>query len=826
MTAARRPSLRNRTLQRHQSRGLDGVGPNPFEPETEVEQGMSDEEQATSTTASTWHNPSVSRRRPRFVPQQIRAVFAAIYVVVLIAFAFWTGGIPRFDATGAWFWTGLLLIIMAAAFVEPFFGTPADAVANGSAVIVVAAAFPGSEGAPQLGLDDGQLLYGRILAGAYGVLALVLGLTTIALRVDPNRGKASEYRLFLARATRNIGAGRVAYSILFLLTAYAAFQSRPSVLFVAIGFWILVAIARPLEWLYLNHPRRTTAEGHATATVAALSDPGLVSLEAPPGASIEPGDIFNAGASRLEVLDTSILGEGTWAIASVTQGLLPRLGSIAERSGSESTTGVGYVDAGTDLKSLVVSVSPSRPDLHQGNIVSVDVAGRQVLYQIVAAQVKSSRLDEDITHSRVSVEAAKLGSWDTDLKRFVPTGWLPTPGAIVRAVPEVDARVTTDAIGSLPGTSLAVEPDVSKLVTHGTAILGVLGSGKSTFAHELIRRAAVADCKVLVIDTTPEYEQELNDVVPVGSQVIADDINTAISGTATQVADAVDRGGNRDAFRAAIRSDLESFLSSGQLVRVYDLTKFQVTKQVSFRDRSTGSAGFDACTLPEITAVIAEEALSLVKTERRSAPYLWVVLEEGHYLVPEFSSVSAKDDTKAVAQAVKVFLQGRKYGLGALVITQRTANVSKSLLTQCNTVFCFRAHDETTAGFLSERVGRAHVAALPTLADRQMLAFGRGIRCEDPLFLRVNDAATIKALLQEERARRQAEVMATDEKGSAGGLSADLDDLEPEEDGAEPWEYDANWEPPDGDPAWDEPPDDEPPIDELPPSGRRESDDT
>ena len=43
----------------------------------------------------------------------------------------------------------------------------------------------------------------------------------------------------------------------------------------------------------------------------------------------------------------------------------------------------------------------------------------------------------------------------------------------------------------------------------------------------------------------------------------------------------------------------------------------------------------------------------------------------------------------------QIALQGRKYGIGMLVIAQRTANVSKTILTQCNTVICFQAFDET-----------------------------------------------------------------------------------------------------------------------------------
>lgn len=58
--------------------------------------------------------------------------------------------------------------------------------------------------------------------------------------------------------------------------------------------------------------------------------------------------------------------------------------------------------------------------------------------------------------------------------------------------------------------------------------------------------------------------------------------------------------------------------------------------------------------------------------------------------------------TKAlVSKMSQIALQGRKYGVGLMVLAQRTANVSKTVLTQCNTIISFQAFDETSFSFLS-----------------------------------------------------------------------------------------------------------------------------
>ena len=73
-------------------------------------------------------------------------------------------------------------------------------------------------------------------------------------------------------------------------------------------------------------------------------------------------------------------------------------------------------------------------------------------------------------------------------------------------------------------------------------------------------------------------------------------------------------------------------------------------------------------------------------------------------------------ESKAVVNKMgQVALQGRKYGVGLLVIAQRTANVSKTVLTQCNTIVCYQAFDETSFTFLGNYIGKDLVQALPNL---------------------------------------------------------------------------------------------------------------
>lgn len=116
-----------------------------------------------------------------------------------------------------------------------------------------------------------------------------------------------------------------------------------------------------------------------------------------------------------------------------------------------------------------------------------------------------------------------------------------------------------------------------------------------------------------------------------------------------------------------------------------------------------------------------------------------MVFEEAHSLVPEWNSVASEGDKTATNGTAKVILQGRKYGLGSLIITQRTANVSKSILNQCNTIFALRVFDDTGKQFLENYIGKDYTDTLATLEERYAIAIGKGLKLKQPVIIQLNE---------------------------------------------------------------------------------------
>ena len=72
-------------------------------------------------------------------------------------------------------------------------------------------------------------------------------------------------------------------------------------------------------------------------------------------------------------------------------------------------------------------------------------------------------------------------------------------------------------------------------------------------------------------------------------------------------------------------------------------------------------------------------------------------------------------------------------------MTQRTANVTKTILNQCNTVFAMRTFDDTGKEFLSNYIGGDYATFLPNMEARHAVVFGKSSTCDNPVIIRLND---------------------------------------------------------------------------------------
>lgn len=107
----------------------------------------------------------------------------------------------------------------------------------------------------------------------------------------------------------------------------------------------------------------------------------------------------------------------------------------------------------------------------------------------------------------------------------------------------------------------------------------------------------------------------------------------------------------------------------------------------------------------------------------RERPLL-VVLEEAHAYL-------AKHETGLAAQtARRIIREGRKYGVGAMVVSQRPSEVDATILSQCGTLFALRlsnSHDRShVTGTVSDNFG-GFLDALPVLRTGEAIVVGEAV---------------------------------------------------------------------------------------------------
>ena len=98
------------------------------------------------------------------------------------------------------------------------------------------------------------------------------------------------------------------------------------------------------------------------------------------------------------------------------------------------------------------------------------------------------------------------------------------------------------------------------------------------------------------------------------------------------------------------------------------------------------------------------------------------------------SDYASRATVNSIAQ---IALQGRKYNIGFIVIAQRTANVSKTVLTQCNSIIAFQELDKTSNEFLSSYLGQEYIRTLSSLKFKTAIATGKAFRSTAPMIFEV-----------------------------------------------------------------------------------------
>lgn len=146
--------------------------------------------------------------------------------------------------------------------------------------------------------------------------------------------------------------------------------------------------------------------------------------------------------------------------------------------------------------------------------------------------------------------------------------------------------------------------------------------------------------------------------------------------------------------------------------------------------------GYDHLTQTTIASILLEALYEhRANLSNRIPPFLAVV-EEAHTFIP--SSREGKTDVPSLETIRKLITEGRKFGTGLMLITQRPSRVDETILSQCNSFLILRLvnpRDQNYVKQIMENLSEQDARMLPGFGPGQGIISGQAVRF--PLLVKI-----------------------------------------------------------------------------------------
>jgi hypothetical protein len=241
--------------------------------------------------------------------------------------------------------------------------------------------------------------------------------------------------------------------------------------------------------------------------------------------------------------------------------------------------------------------------------------------------------------------------------------------------------------------------------TH-VAILGMTNQGKSNLGKILLEQLKGYQTKVIVIDPHGEYPgSTINmDNIVIDPDCISDEeltrelinkVPTRLSKILQECLTIANYGTQKE---KSLTQTLMKITKSGfyqsdkyiglreYLIKILKAQTLWDTLQVSIGNVQAGKPvvinlkGVDKQTSQQIVSIIAEKVLEMGK----SGDGCFMMIDEAHRFLPQRGTPISK------APLIDLIQEGRKFGCGVVIMSQRPANIDKDALSQCNTTVCMK----------------------------------------------------------------------------------------------------------------------------------------
>ena len=599
-----------------------------------------------------------------------------------------------------WFSSGILLLILLSLIDQPHFSKDANIFVNAiTASISLLLVAP---------TDQDWIFWLFVLFVGYLVIS---SYTLFWIRNNPLNEESKIVQLF-SRLNRIVGKPETLFSSFFLWGAIKQFGLQSNGIIPLFWYWLIFMIfnipevAKIIESFFSVQSKKTDKNILGMIFGVQSKNTFLVKLfpvnQRPIlrlfdfvefKYSVEERNYIRRGM----VFDIYWLNEEQWIkvltnkeievmLDSIPRNELVRYDAVYKISESNSTEYlkrfIGIISENSIIEKIRF-VYNSRVKAMEGQLIEVNFDDEIVLYQILEGTTKVEQLENKNQFGYIMGEAIQLGTWNKERCQFEQYGWVPPINTPIYTVSDIEDKKLEKGellVGYIPDTKYPVILNMDLAITHHMAILGVTGSGKSVFSRNLIRQyLTYNNTKIIIVDFTGEYAKAFSDIKT--SNIIEKKDEETIYEKFEIVNNELEKFPNQqnkdlikksnDTITTILNNSLNTFISDQtQMVSIIELPDVSNSQNIL-----------------EYTKRLFKELFKIAKENKGKMKKICIVLEEAHTVIPEwnFSGESNKATQNVLNSIAQIALQGRKYNVGLLVIAQRTANVSKTILTQCNT---------------------------------------------------------------------------------------------------------------------------------------------
>lgn len=646
--------------------------------------------------------------------------------------------------------TSLIMLSFTTFLLEHFFTTPSDVMASTMSIILLLV--PLRKELNKFGIWYWVFLFYVFIMFVFSLLSFIL--LDSSQSIFSGRNILSDY---FKKIATFCGNGRFLHTSLFVMTLIFYVDNQSS-LFVWLSFYAaIVVLVNPKKLAFQFFRRSKMKDFDIGEIIGVQSKNTFIAKLLKNHPPVHRFDLveFNYPMGEKEnvipgmIIDNYLLNEQQWVkiLSSIEIRNILARETIMNQYRPNIVYKISLISEPKELKSFVGIVLENskintikfeyagRVLVQEGSLIEIKNNKNKILYQIIEGMTDIELLESKNKTGKIIGEALQLGIWDNKKLIFEKYGWVPeinTPIFLASDINEIKLKTNDLKLGVIPGTKYPLIFDIDEAIRHHLAILGVTGTGKSVFCRKLIKDMISSDIntKVICVDFTNEYKNRFNvdeymDIIEPEEQKILFDAIDKLSEELTKYPNQR----NQETIDEQKKILLENFKN-------YICEFIQSSKNISILELPDVE---NSINILEYTRYFFKALFDLAKSGDFKNNKICVVLEEAHTIIPEWNFIGV-DDRKAqsLVNAIgQIALQGRKYNIGFIVIAQRTANVSKTVLTQCNSIIAFQQFDRTSSDFLSNYMDDKMVHSLCTLKFRQACAVGRAFKSGIPIIFEV-----------------------------------------------------------------------------------------